>query len=202
MTTGEKLAALRKRKGITQEQLAEILKVSRQSVSRWEMDAAFPETEKLIRLSKLLECSIDFLLNDELEEEGLSGKKHQEISGGECVRFIRECGYFFLATCADGRPRLRPMGMIYSDEKALFLVTDKRKSVYADLIGNPQVELASYNLYTRKWIRISGHAEVESSLEVRGAVLDLYPMIRQEYTDQDEMFFVVFKLAMENVSIN
>ena len=45
MTTGEKLAALRKRKGITQERLSEILKVSRQSVSRGEMDIAFPETD-------------------------------------------------------------------------------------------------------------------------------------------------------------
>ena len=64
MTTGEKLATLRKRKGITQEQLAEILQVSRQSVSRWEMDAAFPETEKLVKLGKLLGCSIDFLLDE------------------------------------------------------------------------------------------------------------------------------------------
>lgn len=43
MTTGEKLALLRKKKGMTQEELAEALQVSRQSVSRWEMDAAFPE---------------------------------------------------------------------------------------------------------------------------------------------------------------
>lgn len=45
MTTGEKIAELRKKKGITQEQLSEMLNVSRQSVSRWEMDAVFPETE-------------------------------------------------------------------------------------------------------------------------------------------------------------
>ena len=63
MTTGEKLAVLRKKKNLTQEQLAEILGVSRQSVSRWEMDVAFPETEKLVKLSRLLECSIDYLLN-------------------------------------------------------------------------------------------------------------------------------------------
>lgn len=69
MTMGEKLAALRKKKGITQEKLAELLKVSRQSVSRWEMDAAFPETEKLIRLSRLLECSIDFLLDEDMVQE-------------------------------------------------------------------------------------------------------------------------------------
>lgn len=60
MTTGEKLAFLRKKKGITQEQLSEQVGVSRQSVSRWEMDAAFPETDKLIKLSRLFERSIDF----------------------------------------------------------------------------------------------------------------------------------------------
>lgn len=44
MTTGEKIAALRKKNNMTQEQLAEVLGVARQSVSRWEMDVAFPET--------------------------------------------------------------------------------------------------------------------------------------------------------------
>lgn len=39
-----------------------MLKLSRQSVSRWEIGVAFPETEKLIKLSKILECSIDILL--------------------------------------------------------------------------------------------------------------------------------------------
>lgn len=42
MTMGEKLAILRKRKNITQEQLSEILNVSRQSVSRWEMELIYP----------------------------------------------------------------------------------------------------------------------------------------------------------------
>ena len=58
MKTGEKIALLRKRKELTQEQMAEILGVSRQSVSRWEMNMAFPEVDKLIRLSRLLECCI------------------------------------------------------------------------------------------------------------------------------------------------
>ncbi len=64
MTTGEKIAALRKKGGMTQEELAEVLNVSRQSVSRWEMDIAFPETDKLIKLSKIFAVSIDYLLND------------------------------------------------------------------------------------------------------------------------------------------
>lgn len=45
------------------------------------------------------------------------------------------------------------MGIIYSNDKALFLVTDKRKTVYSDLMENTLVELASYNLHTRQWIR-------------------------------------------------
>lgn len=189
---------LRKRKGITQEQLSEILKVSRQSVSRWEMDAAFPETEKLIKLSRLLECSIDFLLNDDMQERK---DDPMEISVNDCFKFIRECGYFFLATSVDNKPKLRPLGMIYSNDKALFIATDKRKKVYSDLRSNPFVEMASYNLNTRKWIRINGKMEMESSDKVRKEVMTLYPMIKQEYINKDEIFFVIFKLQIENISI-
>ena len=62
MTLGEKLSKLRKEYNYTQEQLAEILGVSRQSISKWESDIAYPETEKLIELGKLFECSMDYLL--------------------------------------------------------------------------------------------------------------------------------------------
>ncbi|MBQ4107828.1 MAG: helix-turn-helix transcriptional regulator, partial [Clostridia bacterium] len=62
MTFGEKLAKLRKENNYTQEQLADKLDVSRQSVSKWESDVAYPETDKLIKLSKLFHCSIDYLL--------------------------------------------------------------------------------------------------------------------------------------------
>lgn len=67
MTTGEKLALLRRQKGMTQEELSETLNVSRQSVSRWEMDTAFPETDKLVKLSKLFDCSIEFLLKTDYQ---------------------------------------------------------------------------------------------------------------------------------------
>ena len=69
MTFGEKLARLRKAHGHTQEQLAGILGVSRQSVSKWESDLAYPETEKLIRLSSLYDCSLDYLMKDAPQAE-------------------------------------------------------------------------------------------------------------------------------------
>ena len=62
MTIGEKITKLRKEQNLTQEQFAEILKVSRQSVSKWERNDAYPDTEKLIRISKIFECSLDYLL--------------------------------------------------------------------------------------------------------------------------------------------
>lgn len=69
MTLGEKLSKLRKEYNYTQEQLADILGVSRQSISKWESDIAYPETEKLIELGKLFECSMDYLLKDEVTEK-------------------------------------------------------------------------------------------------------------------------------------
>lgn len=69
MTLGEKLAKLRRDNNYTQEQLAQILGVSRQAVSKWESDAAYPETEKLIRLGKLYHCSMDYLLLDQVSEQ-------------------------------------------------------------------------------------------------------------------------------------
>lgn len=64
MTFGEKLTKLRKEHNYTQEQLAEVLGVSRQSISKWESDLAYPETEKLIRIGELFDCSMDYLLKE------------------------------------------------------------------------------------------------------------------------------------------
>ncbi len=69
MTLGDKLSRLRKESNYTQEQLAEILGVSRQAVSKWESDTAYPETDKLIRIGRLFHCSLDYLLTDAADRE-------------------------------------------------------------------------------------------------------------------------------------
>ena len=69
MNTGDKLAKLRKENNYTQEQLAEVLGVSRQSISKWESGIMYPETDKLIRMSELFDCSLDYLLKDSEEEK-------------------------------------------------------------------------------------------------------------------------------------
>lgn len=67
MTIGEKLKKLRNENNLTQEQFAEMLHVSRQSVSKWELNSVYPDTEKLIKICKLFNCSLDNLLKDEIE---------------------------------------------------------------------------------------------------------------------------------------
>lgn len=63
ITLGEKLKSARKSTGLTQEQLAEKLLVSRQAITKWEADKGIPDIENLKKLSKLLNISIDYLLD-------------------------------------------------------------------------------------------------------------------------------------------
>jgi len=65
----EKSYQLRKKSGLSQEQLAEQLNVSRQAISKWESGSAFPESEKLIIISKYFGVSVDYLLKDDVEDD-------------------------------------------------------------------------------------------------------------------------------------
>lgn len=64
MELHEKLIRLRKQKGMSQLELAEVLDVSRQAISKWEVGAAVPSTENLRGLSNLYGVSLDYLVGD------------------------------------------------------------------------------------------------------------------------------------------
>lgn len=74
MKFADKLVILRKKAGCSQEQLAGLLGVSRQSVSKWEADAAMPELSKLITISDIFHVSVDCLVRRERELEEETGK--------------------------------------------------------------------------------------------------------------------------------
>lgn len=96
MTTGEKLQNLRKENNYTQEELADILGVSRQSVSKWESDVAFPETDKLITLAKLYHCTVDYLLNTDNNDITSETNSFSEKTGVETTNKKR---FPFIITC-------------------------------------------------------------------------------------------------------
>lgn len=65
----EKLIQLRKSKGISQEELADNLGVSRQAISRWELGQTMPDAPNLVKLGELFNVSIDYLLHDDYENK-------------------------------------------------------------------------------------------------------------------------------------
>lgn len=69
MTFSEKLLELRKKQGMSQEELAEKLEVSRQAVSRWEQGSAMPDMINLSKISKLFGVTADYLINDEITSD-------------------------------------------------------------------------------------------------------------------------------------
>lgn len=94
MTFSEKLIILRKKKGMSQEQLAELLGVSRQSVSKWEAQQALPETTKIIIIANFFGVSIDLLLRDdqslEYDEPIIANKDTTEAP--PTVMYCTKCG--------------------------------------------------------------------------------------------------------------
>ena len=79
MKFSEKLIQLRHRSGLSQEQLADRLGVTRQSVSKWESGVAMPELAKLIALSEFFRVTVDYLVKDYLEEEAPHEAPKEEV---------------------------------------------------------------------------------------------------------------------------
>lgn len=69
MTLGERLAKLRKEKGLSQEDVADKINVTRQTVSKWELDQSLPDFDKIVPLCKLYNISSDELLTGNIEKQ-------------------------------------------------------------------------------------------------------------------------------------
>lgn len=93
MNLPDKLTYLRKQKGLSQEELAEKMKLSRQSVSRWESGGAVPGIDSLKLLSRLYGVSVDYLLDDSLDAP--TDTTPQELpKRGPIASFLRKYGWF------------------------------------------------------------------------------------------------------------
>lgn len=99
MILAEKIMNLRKKSGWSQEELADQLGISRQSVSKWESGASIPDLDKIIKMSGLFGVSTDYLLKDELEEITYSEtdtveEKVRSISVEEANTFLEDSRVF------------------------------------------------------------------------------------------------------------
>ena len=88
MSLGENLQFLRKKHNITQEQLAEQLEVSRQSVSKWESDSSYPEMDKILQLCNLFHCGVDDLVKKDISQLYVEDKTNYDDHYNEFSKFV------------------------------------------------------------------------------------------------------------------
>ena len=97
MILSEKIIMLRKKYGWSQEELAERLDISRQSVSKWESGASIPDLERIVSMSQLFGVTTDYLLKDEMEETEFADEMTPEITEGKVIT-VEEANTFLEAT--------------------------------------------------------------------------------------------------------
>ncbi len=88
MAIEERIQDLRKGKGLSQEQLAETLGVSRQAVSKWESGHSFPEIEKLIAMSELFGVTVDYILKGETPFSQNDKRYSAQIIGSQAISAV------------------------------------------------------------------------------------------------------------------
>ncbi len=109
---GTKIRQLRKFSGMTQEQLAEKLHVSRQALSKWENDTSLPDLESVIKISTLFRISLEeLLLEEKAAEESFAVKRHtacddQYYDGGVCLRAQDETDRISYRCTKDGQEEM------------------------------------------------------------------------------------------------
>ena len=111
----ENLTRFREERRLSQEELAELLEVSRQAVSKWEQGMGYPEVEKLLLISEKLNVSLDSLMRDDLDSdpnEPLNKRKSGEI-------LIRSPYENVIASCNKVKASERMKGGKHSPQYAL-----------------------------------------------------------------------------------
>ncbi|MDY5964105.1 MAG: helix-turn-helix transcriptional regulator [Peptostreptococcus porci] len=88
MKLADKITLLRKKNGYSQEELADLLDVSRQSVSKWESSQSIPDLKKILKMSSIFGVSTDYLLKDELGEEDLLGDEIVKTDNDYKVKYV------------------------------------------------------------------------------------------------------------------
>ena len=108
----------------------------------------------------------------------------------ETLEFLESAGVYYLATCKDNKPYVRPFGTVMLFENKLYIQTGKAKNCYKEMKENPFVEISAF--INGKWIRINGKIVEDDRVEARIAMLDKYPDLRRMYNENDGNTVVLY----------
>lgn len=168
MSLGRNLQYLRQLRGnMTQETLAEKLNVSRQTVSKWEMDAANPEMDKAMELCRIFNCSLDNLFREDMDKRG---EKYSHLRV-EKVPGFRYAEHTVISTDPEGDAidRVYKWAGENGDEKPRVIGWDFPK------LSVEQINVFNMHGYTAAWIIPDGIVPVD--LQVKEQKEHLYAAI-------------------------
>ena len=109
----------------------------------------------------------------------------------EVLDYLKSCGTFYLATTDGDQPHVRPFGAVCEFEGKLYIVTNNRKKVYAQMADNAKIEICGMQKGT--WIRIEAEAAHDSRREARVAMMDANKAsLSSMYTVDDNLMEVLY----------
>ena len=109
----------------------------------------------------------------------------------EVLEFLTSNPTFYLATIDGDQARVRPFGAVMKYEDKLYFGTNNTKPVFNQLSENPKVEISTTSP-KGEWIRLSGNAVVDSRREVKTAMLESVPSLKNMYSSDDNIFEVFY----------
>jgi uncharacterized pyridoxamine 5'-phosphate oxidase family protein len=113
--------------------------------------------------------------------------------------YLKQCHPFYVATSENDQPHVRPFGAVCEFEEKLYIVTNKTKNVYKQLMKNGKIEICGYNGNT--WIRIEGEVKLDGRREAREAMMkENYAALSRLYNVDDNLM-AVFNFVYGNATI-
>ena len=179
MSFAENLQRIRKERHLSQEELAELLEVSRQAVSKWEQGAGYPEVEKLVLLSRKLNISLDDLMSEEA-----GGGFESKTANEDRLIVIMSPHENVITECYKVASSGKMGGSKNSPKYALFGVSRGGSSFW----GEPTTFLGWY----ADWEQISKEIE-----EIRQAILQGIPNYTLQYSAKTERRWASVKIVEE-----
>lgn len=102
----------------------------------------------------------------------------------EVYEFLKTCKTYYLATCEENQPRVRPFGTVDIFENRLYIQTGLSKAVAQQMLVNPNIEICGFQ--DGRWLRVSAKAVLDSRREAKVHMLDQYPHLKARYDPDDE----------------
>lgn len=100
-----------------------------------------------------------------------------------------------VATVDGNEPKVRFMSFKMVEDGELYLITSKKKSVYKELVGNPNIEICSMPSEEREWVRLKAKVEFVEDVALNTKAFALLPLLEKAYGTPENEDIVLLKMV-------